>query len=168
MSNLLNATPDYLITRTANGVWRRYLYSNGGAYSEYTSHRTFAGRPLVQIANGRSPETGKMAVARGFIAIGQRATGVIAIGQIAIGWVAIGQMAVGGIAVGQVAVGAVAALGQVAVGTVAVGMEAVGIAAAGMQATGIFVIAGQGVGMAGKALSGWGSSHFHIVKHLFR
>ena len=166
MGNLLNATPDYLVSETARGTSRRYLYESGAVFSEWTSFRTLAGRPFMQIAKGRSPETGKMAVARGFIAIGQRANGIIAIGQIATGWVAIGQIAVGGIAIGQIGVG-VAALGMIAVGAAAAGGEAVGIAVFGAQAVGVFVLAAQGVGVAGKALSGWGLSRFHIVKHLF-
>ncbi len=133
MSNLLDIAPDYQITHTPNGVWRRYLYSSGAAYSEYTSRRSLRGWPLVQIANGRSPETGKMAVARGVIAIGQRARGALAIGQMAHGVVAIGQLATGIVAVGQVAAGVLVGVGQIATGVVAVGQIAVGVFGWGQQ-----------------------------------
>ncbi len=127
MSNLLNIAPDYQITRTAHGVWRRYLFASGALYSEFTSHTSFNGWPLVQIARGRSPETGKAVTARGVIAIGQKAVGLLAVGQMAWGVIAIGQIAVGVIAVGQIAAGVVFGLGQITMGIVAIGQCAVGL-----------------------------------------
>ena len=136
MGNLLNVAPDYQITRTANGVWRRYLFASGLLYTEYTSHATVAGWPLVHFVRGRSPETGVRGTARGIIAVGPKAIGVVAVGQLALGAVAFGQAAagvvafgqaaVGVVAVGQLAVGLMAGLGQIAVGIVAVGQIAVG------------------------------------------
>ncbi len=143
MSNLLNLAPDYQITRTASGFWRRYLYSNGALYSEYTSHSSFAGWPLVHIARGRSPETGRVITARGVIAIGQKAVGVLAIGQAAIGIVALGQAAAGMIAIGQAACGILLGVGQVATGIVAIGQFA--------------------VGAVGFAQMGWGPSSLHTM-----
>ena len=49
---------------------------------EYRSQRMVGGRPLVHVAVGFDPETGKLMVARGFIAIGILARGVIAIGRV--------------------------------------------------------------------------------------
>lgn len=119
--NLLLSNPEYKVTDTGKGVWREFLYSGGGCYREYRSHTTVAGMPLVVIANGRHPETGKMAVAEGFIAIGQRAKGVIALGQ----------MAKGTIAIGQLAMGSVVAVGQLAIGPIAVGQGAFALIGAG-------------------------------------
>lgn len=168
MPNQLNAAPDYLFTHTPHGVSRRYLYENGTMFSEWTSHRTLVGRPLVQIANGRCPETGKMAVARGFVAIGQRSKGVVAIGQFASGAVAIGQFSVGVLAIGQFSLGLVA-IGEFAAGIAAAGQTAAGIlAGAGQVATGYFVFAQWGLGVLGRVSSGWGAASLHIVKHLFR
>ncbi len=127
--NLLLTNPEYKTTETEKGVWREFLYQDGMYFREYRSHKKLLGMPLVTIANGRHPETGKMAVAEGFIAIGQRAHGVIAIGQLAKGTVAIGQAARGSFAaVGQLAIGPIA-IGQGAVGLFAVGQ--IGLAAIG-------------------------------------
>ena len=156
--NLLKEAPDYQIERTANGVWRRYLYTSGAMYSEFTSHRSFGGWPLIHIARGRSPETGKIATARGIIAIGQKALGVLAIGQAAVGVVALGQAAVGIIAVGQAAFGMIA-VGQLAVSVlVGVGQFATGVVAWGQGVAGIF----------GKGQFGIGPATLHTVRNLLR
>ena len=156
--NLLKEAPDYQVTRTANGVWRRYRHTNGALYSEFTSHRSFGGWPLVHIARGRSPETGKVATARGIIAIGQKAVGVLAIGQAAAGVVALGQAAVGIVAVGQAAAGVIA-IGQAAGGVLlGVGQFAAGITAWGQGVVGVF----------GKGQFGLGPATLHTVRNLFR
>ena len=128
--NLLLKPPQYKVTKTSRGIRREFLYTSGQRFSEYRSHAELFGYPLVCIANGIHPETGKTAVARGVIAIGQRACGVVAIGQMATGVVAIGQLAWGSfIAIGQVAA-APLAVGQVAVGIVAAGMAGAAVAGA--------------------------------------
>lgn len=128
---------------------------------EYKSKRTLCGMPLLHVALGRDPATGKRRHARGFFALGDLATGVFAFGGIARGLFACGGIAVGGIAfggmglglisfgglavalilgLGGVAVGPLAmggvALGWYSVGGVAVGMSAHGGVAAGPQAMG--------------------------------
>ena len=142
-ANLLLTNPEYKTTETGKGIWREYLYQDGMCFREYRSHKTLLGMPLVTIANGRNPETGKMAVAEGFIAIGQRANGVVAIGQ----------MAKGTVAIGQLARGSFAAIGQLAIGPIAVGQGAVGILAVGqigLAAIGAFMFGAslQGVNLA--------------------
>src|SRR5207244_5786630 len=47
---------------------------------EYRSKATLFGLPLVHIAYGMDPETGRRRVAKGIIAIGDLAIGVIALG----------------------------------------------------------------------------------------
>lgn len=138
--NLLLTDPEYKITDTGKGIWREYLYSGGGYFREYRSHTMLAGMPLVVIANGRHPETGRMAVAEGFIAIGQRAKGVIALGQIAKGTIAIGQLATGSLI----------AVGQLAIGPIAVGQGAIGLIGAGQ-----FGAAGYGAFMLGTVVKGF-------------
>jgi predicted Ser/Thr protein kinase len=128
---------------------------------EYKSKRTLCGMPLLHVALGRDPATGKRRHARGFFAFGDLATGVFAFGGIARGLFACGGIAVGGIAfggmglglisfgglaialllgIGGVAVGPLAmggvALGWYSVGGVAVGMSAYGGVASGPQAMG--------------------------------
>ena len=122
------------MTKTAVGVWKEFLYENGHVFREFRSHQAVAGRPLVCIAAGRDPETGKMAVADGIIAIGQWARG----------WLAIGQFASGNVSVGQFATGRIAAVGQFAVAPLALGQFSIAVAGIGQ-----FVIAGTGIFQAG-------------------
>jgi hypothetical protein len=139
MPNLLNTPADFLVTRTSFGTWKRYLYPSGMLYREFVSHSRVGAWPLVHIATGRNPETGKIATARGFVAIGRKAIGVVAIGQAAAGAVAIGQVAVGAVAVGQLAVGVLLGVGQLTAGIVAFGQIAFGFVAVGQIAFGSWV-----------------------------
>jgi len=113
---------------------------------EYKSSTELLGLPLVHIAQGINPETGRPRVAKGIIAIGNTAVGVIALGGTALGGisfggVSLGLIAMGGIAVGGVAIGGIAlaiylALGGMAVsGTYALGGLAVAPHALGSNAT---------------------------------
>jgi len=102
-------------------------------YYEYISDARWAGIPLVHIAGGRNPETGRLVRAQGVVAIGQFAVGVVSIGQVSVGVLSIGQLTLGGLAaVGQLAAGTWA-VGQLAVGVQA----AVGMLAAGFRAVGL-------------------------------
>lgn len=132
-ANLLLEPPKYRYTEKASGVWQEFLYENGRAFRRYRSHRKLSDQPLVCIAYGVDPETGRMAVAEGFIAIGQWARGRIAIGQFATGTVALGQFALGRLAaIGQFAIAPLAA-GQFTIALAGIGMM-------GISATGIFWI----------------------------
>ena len=82
-------------------------------YYEYKSKRTLCGLPLLHVANGVDPQTGKARHARGIVAIGGVATGWLAFGGRAHGGIAMGGIALGGVAFGGVAVG-LFALGGVA------------------------------------------------------
>lgn len=105
---------------------------------EYRSSLTVAGLPLVHVAFGRDPYTGRRRIARGVVAIGQVAQGGIAIGQITVGVLAIGQIAVSlAGAVGQVALG-VFVIGQFVAG----GASALGQFAAAHAAMGGLVVDG--------------------------
>ena len=75
---------------------------------EYRSKATLFGWPLLHVAQGVDPATGKPRVARGIIAIGDVAMGGLAIGGFSAGLVAFGGLAVGFLALGGAAVGAVA------------------------------------------------------------
>ena len=100
---------------------------------EWKSRLTWMGAPVVHVAFGCDP-AGRAHVARGVIAIGQRATGGVAIGIVATGFVAIGLVAVGAFSLGVVAIGVVAACGVNAVGFLAIGVVAAGWKAGGVAA----------------------------------
>jgi len=135
--NLLLHDIQYQVTETAWGTWRRFVYPNGQLFQEFTSHRAWAGLPLVHYTQGKCPETGKRIIAHGVIAIGRFARGLIAIGQASIGLIAIGQLGVGllfglgqaatgAVCIGQLALGMFFGVGQIATGYIAVGQIAVG------------------------------------------
>jgi len=117
---------------------------------DYKSKTTIFGLPLVNIAAGLDPATGKQRVARGIIGIGGIAKGVVAIGGMAtgcfaFGGFAIGVMAFGGCAVGLLSFGGlalalIAALGGGAIGAIALGGGAVGYFAFGGGAFGVHVL----------------------------
>ena len=95
---------------------------------EYRSETRIAGWPLVHIAQGIDPETGRPRVARGIIAVGNVALGVFAIGGLAagvfsLGGVSLGLLALGGVALGGVAAGGLAVATFLALGGVALSLE---------------------------------------------
>jgi hypothetical protein len=95
---------------------------------EYRSKTKLMGWPLVHIAQGIDPETGRPRVARGIIAIGNIAVGLIAIGGLSLGGLSLGGLtlgaaAVGGIAVGGVAFGGLALALYLAVGGLAISLN---------------------------------------------
>ena len=103
------------------------------------------GVPFLHIHHGIDPLTKKPAVARGIIAIGDRATGVIAIGGMARGLLAMGGFAFGGIALGGCAMGLIA-LGGLAIGQLAIGGCAIGYIALGGGALGHYAAGGGAAG----------------------
>lgn len=135
--NLLLGDIQYKFEETHLGTWRRFMYPNGQVFSEYVSHASLFGLPLVHYTHGRCPETGKRIVAKGVIAVGRLAVGLVAIGQASMGLVAVGQLAIGllfglgqaatgVICVGQLALGLLFGLGQFTTGYVAIGQFAFG------------------------------------------
>lgn len=109
----------------------------GIAYGyEYRSRAEIAGIPLVHVAQGIDPATGRPRVARGIVAIGN-----IAIGLFAIGGIALGGLAFGGVSLALVAIGGVA-LGYASFGGLAV---ATSLAAGGMAVSGLYAMGGMAV-----------------------
>lgn len=95
---------------------------------EYRSKTTLFGLPLVHIAQGIDPATGRLRVAKGIIAVGNIALGFFAMGGFAAGGVAIGGVALGvlafaGMALGVAAVGGIAVGAFVALGGVALSLQ---------------------------------------------
>jgi hypothetical protein len=115
---------------------------------EYRSDSSLLGLPLLHVAQGVDPKTGRPRVA----------IGVIAIGNIAFGLVAVGGIAFGGIALGGVAFGGLLVVAGVALGTVAMGGVAVGgLLAMGGVAMSLFVAVG-GAALAPYSISAVGVS----------
>jgi len=106
-----------------------------GAYwgYEYKSEARLFGWPLVHIAQGYDPKTGRPRVAKGIIAIGS-----IAIGGVALGGFAVGGFAFGGFSLGLLAFGGIA-LGGIAIGGLSLGLL---LAAGGMAVSLSYAIGG--------------------------
>ena len=118
---------------------------------EYRSKTTLFGWPLLHVAMGVEPTTGRKRRARGIIAMGTAPRGVIAFGDVAVGVIAFGifgygllsisVVAVGVVAVGSAAVGLWLGMGAAVVAPVAIGGAALGYYANGAMACGAHVIA---------------------------
>lgn len=115
--------------------------------SEYRSKATLFGWPLVHIATGIDPATGKKRVARGWIAIGDIAIGAVAIGGMAFGGLVFSGVGVGLVTLAGLSVGLFAAIGGVAVGSFAFGGVAIGGIAVGGAAFGLFSFGGVASGL---------------------
>lgn len=99
---------------------------------EYRSPKTLWGWPLVHIARGIDPDTGRPRIAKGIIAIGDAAIGGIALGGTAFGGLTLGGFSIGLISIGGISVGILVAVGGgalslgIAIGGLAIGTYAVG------------------------------------------
>jgi hypothetical protein len=109
--------------------------------------------PLVHIASGVDPATGKRRVAKGIVAMGDKAKGVVAMGGIATGFLAFGGMAFGVIpiggfsfglfACGGFALGLIAGYGGMVVAPIAMGGLAIGYYALGGGGWGVHMVSGK-------------------------
>ncbi len=97
-----------------------------GTAHEYKSKARIGSWPLIHIASGMDPVTGKPLVARGVIALGNVAIGVLAMGGVACGGIAVGGFALGLISFAGMALGLLISFGGLSMGTVAIGGLAVG------------------------------------------
>jgi hypothetical protein len=117
---------------------------------DYRSKATLFGLPLVHVASGLDPATGKQRVAKGIIAIGGMAKGVVAFGGMAMGGLTFGGLSLGVISFGGCSLGLVAfgglavallvALGGGAIAPIAMGGGAIGYLAYGGGAIGAHVL----------------------------
>ena len=113
---------------------------------EYRSKATLFGWPLLHVAMGVDPGSGRKRSAKGIIALGSRPRGVIAFGDVAVGVIACGifgygvvsisVVAVGVVALGSVAVGLALAMGGMAIAPIAIGGAVFGYYANGAIAWG--------------------------------
>lgn len=112
----------------------------------YRSRRTLLGLPLLHVATGVDPVTGKRRIARGIVAIGDHAQGVFAFGGVAVGGVSFGGVSLGlfsygGLALGLLVhgglgIGALASFAGLALAPIALGGSALGWYAYGGAAWG--------------------------------
>jgi hypothetical protein len=101
------------------------MYGYYGWNYEYKSDAELFGLPLIHIAQGVDPATGRMRIAKGIIAIGNIAIGVFAlgglsfggfvIGGVSIGVLALGGLALGGVTLGGLSIGLIVAFGGLAI-----------------------------------------------------
>ena len=96
---------------------------------EWKTEAEIFGWPLIHIAQGFDPATGRPRVAKGVIAIGDIAIGGLALGGAAFGGVTLGGFSLGILSIGGLAIGIIAALGGGAIG----GILAVGGLAVSLQ-----------------------------------
>jgi len=141
---------------------------------EYRSRTTLFGLPLLHMAIGVNPATGRKRNAKGIIALGSAPRGVIAFGDVAVGVVACGivsfgvvsisVLAVGVFALGSAAVGLLAAVGGLALAPVAMGGAAFGYYASGSIAAGIHAIGSGGSDpLAAKFFNPWAEKFMRWV-----
>jgi len=94
---------------------------------QWRTEAEILGWPVIHVAFGKDSVTGKVLVARGWIAIGQFGVGLITVAQVGVGALfGFGQCVVGFVCVGQFALGALFGLGQFATGQTAIGQIALG------------------------------------------
>jgi tRNA A-37 threonylcarbamoyl transferase component Bud32 len=121
-------------------VMRRFGY-------EYKSKTTVFGWPVVHIATGMDPMTGRKRIAKGIIAIGDIALGIFAFGGCAFGGLAFGGFSLGLFSIGGMAIGLLVAFGGGAIGALAVGGGALGLIAVGGGAVGYYATGGGAYGV---------------------
>jgi Protein kinase domain len=124
-----------IIGKLPPNVMRRFGF-------DYRSQVAIFGWPLLHIATGIDPMTGRKRIAKGIIAIGDIAIGGLAFGGCAFGVLAIGGVAIGLISFGGMAIGLLVALGGGAIGGLAVGGGALGVVAVGGGAVGYYATGG--------------------------
>jgi predicted Ser/Thr protein kinase len=129
-----------IIGKMPPAVLRRFGY-------EYRSKITLFGWPLIHIATGMDPMTGRKRIAKGIIALGDMAIGGIAFGGCAIGGISLGGVSLGLFSFGGMAIGLLVAFGGGAIGALAVGGGAVGIIAVGGGAFGYYATGGGAYGV---------------------
>ncbi len=132
----------------------------------WRTRATFLGLPLVHVEKHSLAATGRLVVAKGWLAVGDVACGGIAMGGVATGGVALGGVAAGVVSMAGMAVGLLVGIGGLAAGWLGIGGMALGYAAAGGVAVGVYACGGTAFGGAVIRASGtdpgayeWFSEH---------
>lgn len=126
---------------------------------EYKSETELFGWPLIHIAQGYDPKTGRPRVAKGIIAIGG-----VAIGVVALGGFAAGGFAFGGFSLGLLALGGIA-LGGIAAGGLAFGLL---LAAGGMAVSLLYGIGGLALAPHAIGANGADPQFMQMLERFFR
>ncbi len=114
---------------------------------DFRSKTTLFGLPLVHIATGIDPTTGKKRIAKGIFAFGDIAYGVFAFGGFAMGGIVWGGMSIGLVSIGGLALGLAFAFGGLATGGFAFGGGSLGVIALGGAAAGYYAMGGSAYGI---------------------
>lgn len=124
--------------------WRKIIKNNKDV--RLRSRRKLLGLPLVDIAFGEDPDTNeKTGHAKGWLALGDKATGVVAIGGFARGLIAYGKITLGFLAIGAFSFG-VFATGLTAIGVFTAGGLSVGFVSLGLIGLGYYSMAWLSIG----------------------
>ena len=113
---------------------------------EWSSRARVFGYPVIHIASGFNPETGKKRIARGLVAIGDVAIGGLAMGGVGMGVIGMGGCGLGLVGIGGLGVGLLQGVGGLGVGAVANGGGAIGGIASGGGALGGIAVGGGSLG----------------------
>ncbi|WP_309387751.1 protein kinase domain-containing protein [Cerasicoccus frondis] len=137
----LSEAPPAQPPSTRYGLWRDL---------NYRTRASIFGLPLVHVATGVDPQTGRKRIARGVIAVGEVAQGVVALGGLAMGVFAFGGVALGVfgygglvialLAMGGLGIGLLGAYAGLAIAPLALGGLAIGWYASGGQGIGRHVL----------------------------
>jgi len=135
---------------------------------EFRSRANLFGLPLLHIAYGFDPRTGRKRIAKGVVAFGDVALGVVAIGGLAIGGICVGGMSIGLLSMAGLSIGLIGAVGGVAIGSIAWGGLAIGGVAMGGMVVGYYAYGGSGwavYGMLGMRRDPEAFEFFHPWAH---
>jgi tRNA A-37 threonylcarbamoyl transferase component Bud32 len=114
---------------------------------DFRSKTMLFGLPLVHIATGIDPSTGKKRIAKGIFAFGDVAIGVFAFGGMAMGGIVWGGLSLGLVSIGGLALGLLFAFGGLAIGGFAFGGGSLGVVALGGAAAGYYAMGGSAWGI---------------------
>ena len=128
---------------------------------EWKSSAKVFGFPVIHVATGVDPATGKKRVAKGWIALGDVAFGALAMGGVGCGLVGIGGVGVGLVAMGGAGLGILMGVGGLATGAFAAGGGAVGGIACGGGAVGGIAVGGGAIGHV--AIGGGARGNYEIA-----
>jgi len=126
---------------------------------EFKSETELFGWPLIHIAQGYDPKTGRPRVAKGILAIGR-----FAVGGVALGGFAVGGFAFGGFSLGLLAFGGIA-LGGITFGGISIGLL---LAVSGMAASVLYAFGGLALAPHAIGANGVDPGFMQILEKFFR
>lgn len=143
-------------------AWQRKLIQSTQGV-DWKSRAKIFGWPVIHIATGFEPKTGKKRIAKGWFAVGDVAVGGFAMGGLGVGLIGAGGAGVGLVGIGGAGIGLLMGAGGAATGLVACGGGAIGGLATGGGAAGGVAIGGGAVGHV--AIGGGAYGNYVISGH---